>query len=153
TSAPEVNKTPLLLRELTMKALNAAQSKGTTASFPSLDTPIPFPTLASISSVQPVAGPNVSFDPISATPPVQAQDQNFDPPADSAVPATLEPGHAEPSPAPASSQPANRSTEKATEGSQEKTILFIEDDQFALKVYGKGLRRAGFNVEVAEDGM
>ena len=34
-----------------------------------------------------------------------------------------------------------------------QTILLIEDDTFAIKLYGKALTREGFQVNVAEDGV
>jgi len=34
-----------------------------------------------------------------------------------------------------------------------QTILLIEDDTFAIKLYGKALTREGFQVNVAEDGL
>jgi CheY-like chemotaxis protein len=34
-----------------------------------------------------------------------------------------------------------------------KTILFVEDDPIIIKVYCEPLKRAGYQVEVAEDGL
>ena len=34
-----------------------------------------------------------------------------------------------------------------------KTILFVEDDAVIVQAYRMGLERAGFRVEVAEDGL
>ena len=34
-----------------------------------------------------------------------------------------------------------------------KTVLFVEDDPVVLAIYGNRLRREGFNVESAEDGL
>src|SRR6266478_2842569 len=37
-------------------------------------------------------------------------------------------------------------------GNRNQTILLIEDDTFAIKLYGKALTSEGFHVNVAEDG-
>ena len=34
-----------------------------------------------------------------------------------------------------------------------KTILHVEDDPLIVHIYGTALKRAGFQVEVAEDGV
>jgi DNA-binding response OmpR family regulator/chromosome segregation ATPase len=187
TSAPRVDSNPLLLKELTVKALNAVQSKDTT----SAASPAPAPKKAAkpVTPVNPALGdgfdifkgPKAASSAVNAptpaaqkpakplTPVNPALDNSFElfkgpkptdesrlvqpanpasflppPPTSHTLPAMVPDGPGLPVPRP-DSYPQN--------GTGKATILLVEDDPFVLRVYRRVLKREGFEVEVAEDGL
>jgi DNA-binding response OmpR family regulator/chromosome segregation ATPase len=145
--APSVNNNPLLLMELVMKALNEVQSKGMPTESPTLDTPTATPRAETVEPDSEMSAVDDGGSELISPPTLQVNDPLVPAPPDPTI-------SAEPFLLPSSEQATNRVAEKAGASSQEKkTILFVEDDPFALKVYKKGLKRAGFRVEVAEDGL
>jgi DNA-binding response OmpR family regulator/chromosome segregation ATPase len=152
TTAPTANNNPLLLMELVMKALNEVLSEGVSSSTPPHATPpptppTPKPVQVSAVSKQPSPSPvtHSTLDPdvpiftrrTDLPRPTPRPEQNIQQPLASFIP-----------------QPTTRISAKPVPSSEgTKTILFVEDDPFALKLYTKGLKRAGFEVQVAENGL
>jgi DNA-binding response OmpR family regulator/chromosome segregation ATPase len=160
--APQLNANLLLLKELIMKALNevlsahasghqrpaaAAQPQAPAAN--PVAAPASEPAVHSIAAQDNLAGQPTpeQITPIQTAEEIQAIDsaaQN----APEEIPAVIFQKAPAPVPAPA---PVVETSYEMVEG--KKTVLFIEDDPFVLKIYTRCLRRGGLHVEVASDGM
>lgn len=154
TSAPRLNMKPLLVKELTMKALNEAQSTPAPAhNPPRVDTPAPTVPVTETTATAASAGSNGASE-ILGWPVLNEQARVNPAPALPPIIHARESGIAELSPLPAGLQPAGESAElNAGNGNGMPTVLFVEDDPFVLRVYRRHLKREGFHVEVAEDGL
>ncbi|HEY5912392.1 MAG TPA: response regulator [Verrucomicrobiae bacterium] len=150
TTAPQVNTDPLLRADIVMKALNEVQGKEAPS------TPVePEPETEDLITTDAEANALPGAAPDSLVSPLRAEGGPLaEAPADLASIAVPQAIGSAASLGSAISEPANGLlTMPAARSDGKKTILFVEDDPFALKVYRKGLKREGFHVEVAEDGL